>query len=308
MVKRANDAPAKPLFKKILIANDSLQGMDIALDKAALIEHFSGAAIEVAEVIYDTIAEEPEAVLPRPQQAALIEGLKAAERNGLRRLIEPYESRVAELSCSVIWHKQASEGVLTALNGVDLLIKPVSQHKILLDRLQAPLDWSLMRAAPCPVLISKQPWPATPHVVAALDAADTTHAALNRSILEHADQIARILGCDLHVVSAYPSLGQTVNELQVAMDYAGIKKDMRESRAKFIESLIAEVGAGVARTHLLEGRARDVIPEMANELGAAVTVLGTAARRGLSQLIIGNTAEAIIGALNSDVITVRESG
>ena len=81
----------KPVFRKVLVANDKLEGLDLALPKAAMIEHYSGAAIELLEVAYDTIAEEPERILPEAERANLIEGLKAAERNGLRRLIEPFE-------------------------------------------------------------------------------------------------------------------------------------------------------------------------------------------------------------------------
>ena len=42
-------------LKRVLVANDSLEGLEAALQKAALIEHYSGAEIEVAEVIYDNI-------------------------------------------------------------------------------------------------------------------------------------------------------------------------------------------------------------------------------------------------------------
>ena len=145
-------------MNKVLIANDSLQGMDIALGKAAKIEHYTGAELLLAEVIYDTIAEEPVEVLPRDQQAILIEGLKAAERNGLEQLIAPYREKVASVDHQVLWNKNATDGIIDHLNDFDLLIKPISQHTQLIDRLHAPLDWSLMRAATCPVLISKNDW------------------------------------------------------------------------------------------------------------------------------------------------------
>jgi universal stress protein E len=298
----------KPLFDRLLVANDSLEGLEIALEKAALIEHYSGAAIEVVEVIYDTIAEEPAKVLPPADQANLIEQLKAAERNGLKRLTDPYRERVADIQTRVVWSKSAAAGILEALEGADFLIKPISRHQGLLDRLHAPLDWALMRAAPCPVLVSKHEWTDTGLVLAALDAGDESHHALNRAILATAADLSRILGCDLQVVCAYPSLGQSVNELQVAMDYEGIKADMRSTRETLIERLIEELDAPVKEVHLLEGPARDAIPELANGQRAALTVLGTAARRGLSQLILGNTAEAIIGALEGDLVTIREAG
>jgi nucleotide-binding universal stress UspA family protein len=81
---------------------------------------------------------------------------------------------------------------------------------------------------------------------------------------------------------------------------------MRATRETLINELISELDAPVEQVHLLEGSARDTIPRLANEMGAVITVLGTAARRGLSQLILGNTAEAIIGALEGDLVTVRE--
>jgi universal stress protein E len=296
----------KPLLNKLLIANDTLLGMDIALGKAARIEHYSGAELEVAEVIYDTVAEEPPEVLPPTQQALLIEAFKAAERHGLQHLVDPYMEKVANISVRVLWEKKSAAGILKILDGVDLLLKPVSQHHTLLDRLHAPLDWELMRNAECPVLISKNDWPTTARVVAALDAADAGHQALNTTILHAAETMAGILGADLHIVAAYPDLGQTVSELQVAMDYAGIKADMRASRAANIDTLIESLDLTVTEVHLLEGKPSEVIPQLANNLEVAVTVLGSAARKGASQLLLGNTAERIIGALNGDVLTVRE--
>ena len=296
----------KPLFKKVLIANDSLLGIDVALSKAAVFEHYSGAEIEVAEVIYDTIAEEPPTVLPPEQQAQLIEALKAAERNGMAQLVAPYQEHVASISAQVLWSKNSASGILGASTGVDLLIKPVSRHQKLIDRLATPLDWSLMRSAACPVMISKQDWGETKYVVAAVDAADDTHSGLNRRIIETADDLARMLGCALHIVAAHPSLGQSVNELQVAMDYDGIKQDMRDSREKIIRALVGELDVNPAEISLVEGAPSTVIPDYANRLAATLTVLGTAARRGLSQLLIGNTAEGIISELEGDIVTVRE--
>ena len=139
-----------------------------------------------------------------------------------------------------------------------------------------------MRSAECPVLISKQDWSDTSVLVAAVDAADTDHQPLNQQILIVANDLANVLGAKLHVVCAYPSLGQKRGELQVAMDYDGIKADMRDSRDHLIHGLISELNIEVAEIHLLEGKPGAVIPAKANQLGAAVTVLGTAARRGLA--------------------------
>jgi universal stress protein E len=293
---------------RIIVANDQLEGMAGALAKAAMIEHYTGAEIRALTVLYDGVAEEPPEVLPDAQRTQLIEALKAAERQGLRQIAAQHRSRVAELDTQVLWSKTAKDAILTATAqaGAELLIKPVSEHHPVADYLHAPLDWMLMREAPCAVLVSRRPtWSAPTCVLAAIDVTDVEHLALTREILTTARTMAEVLGVALHVAIAYPSLGQSVNDLQVAMDYAGIKADMRDNRARAAQHWIDELQLE-ASVHLLEGKPAVVIPELANDLDATVTVVGTAARKGLRKLLIGNTAEDMIGRIRGDILTVRE--
>lgn len=70
-------------------------------------------------------------------------------------------------------------------------------------------------------------------------------------------------------------------------------------------SFQAEYDISDERLHVVEGPADVVIPQMAHRLGAAVTVIGTVARTGLSGALIGNTAEVVLDALESDVLVLK---
>ena len=48
-----------------------------------------------------------------------------------------------------------------------------------------------------------------------------------------------------------------------------------------------------------------LIPYTAQKLSAVVTVVGTVARTGLSGALIGNTAEVVLDALESDVLVLK---
>ena len=62
------------------------------------------------------------------------------------------------------------------------------------------------------------------------------------------------------------------------------------------------------KLHLVEGRASDVIGRVVDEVEPGVVVMGTLARAGLRGLIIGNTAERILGDLEASVIAVKPPG
>jgi universal stress protein E len=296
-------------LRRLMVANDSRDALAAALDKAARIEQASGAEILIVETFYDPIADEPAETLPREERDRLVASLRDAEQEALTTAIAPLRERVAALDCRLIWARDADASIVDAATEwrAQLLIKPVSEHHPVADFFHTPLDWALMRHAPCAVLISKaSSWAASGRVLAAVDAGDEGHAALNREILRRAAALAAILGAELHVATAYPDLGQSPGELQVADDFAGIKADMRESRRRTLSGMLEELQIAAAEMHFLEGRPGTLIPGLARRLQATLTVLGTAARRGVAKLVIGNTAEDLIGRLESDLVTVRE--
>lgn len=295
-------------LQRVLIGNDSLAGMEAALEKAALIEHYSGAELTAAEVIYDPIADEPGDRLQEAERAQLIEALKAAERQGLANLVTPLEARVASIEARVVWHRNAAQGLLELQHecGAQLLIKPISKHGRITDYLHTPLDWTLMREAPCAVLVSRQGgWTTGGHVLAAVDVADAKHSDLNEAVLGTAATFARLLDATLHIASAYPELGQSVSDLQVAMDYEGIKQDMHDTRTAKLAEWCTALSWPDAVCHVIEGKPAAVIARLGDELPATVTVVGTAARKGLGKLLLGNTSEAIIHQASGDLVVVR---
>lgn len=291
-------------LSKIIVVNDRLDGIEPALSKAALLEHYTAAEVEVAEVIWDYIEEQP---LPEVEKANLIEAFMAADRHALNRLLEPYRERIAWSEARVLWNKRPDEAMLqeAKTQQADLLIKPGMEHS-LGDYLHAPLDWRLIRESACPVLISKSnAWQPGGDVLAAVDVADQEHAELTNQILDYANLIATTLDAQLHVVCVYSDLGQSVNALQVAMDYDGIKKDMREAREQALATVLDDLSLNNVVVHIEEGKPAVAIANLANHLKPTVTVMGTAARKGLGKLFVGNTAEDTLNRLSGDVLTVR---
>ena len=294
-------------IRTIVIASDSTDHMPQAIEKACRLEHYTGAAVHIAEVVYDHVADESTEVIPPEDKANLVEGLKALERHGLRELAGAYQHRVATLETHLLWERRKADALLALAERVqaDLLIKPVSPHSMLGDYLHTPLDWELMRQAPCPVLVSKEPWAETDScVLACVDVLNPGHEALNERVLRTARSLAGVMGQPLHVVCVYSDLGQGVNEHQVAIDFDGIKAEMRRAREVELNRL-NEALELEATIHVLSGHAAGLISALVKELHASVAVLGTAARTGLAKFFLGNTSEDLIGTLGCDVLAVR---
>jgi nucleotide-binding universal stress UspA family protein len=61
-----------------------------------------------------------------------------------------------------------------------------------------------------------------------------------------------------------------------------------------------------ARTIVLEGSPRTLIPQVAEEEGASLIVMGTRGRSGLSLVVFGSVAEHVVRTSRIPVLTVRE--
>lgn len=203
------------------------------------------------------------------------------------------------------WREAGHASIIAAQQeeGCGLVVKQHRPDNPLKRALLTPDDWKLLRSCPVPVLLVKgsRAWSGG-NILAAVDvgSADAEHCALHAGILSHAFDIASLARGELHVLSAHPA------PLLSAADPAF---QLRESiAARYREACQAfqdEYGIGSHQLHIAEGPADLLIPQLASQLDAVVTVIGSVARSGLSGALIGNTAEVVLDALESDVLVLK---
>ncbi|QRY77064.1 universal stress protein [Pseudomonas sp. PDNC002] len=187
--------------------------------------------------------------------------------------------------------------------GCGLVVKQHSPDNPLKKALLTPDDWKLLRFCPAPVLLVKTslPW-AGRNILAAVDVGnnDAEHRTLHAGIVSHAYDIAGLAHGQLHVISAHPSPMLSAADPTFQLSET-IEAKYREACMAFQ----AEYGVDDQHLHIEEGPADVLIPRAAHNLDAAVTVIGTVARTGLSGALIGNTAEVVLDALESDILVLK---
>lgn len=124
--------------------------------------------------------------------------------------------------------------------------------------------------------------------------------------LDYACALAGKLGATVHLLSviSIPALG--VPELGAALTASAIDdmlSDQKVALDKLADARRAKVPIG--QVLMRSGDARDVIPNVAEEIHADLIVMGTHGRRGLSRALLGSVTEYIVRVSNIPVLTVR---
>lgn len=210
-----------------------------------------------------------------------------------------------EASGEQAWHEGFHETVVAVqqAQGCDLVIKQHIPENPLKKALLTPEDWKLLRYCPCPVLMVKTdaPW-GNGVILAAVDVgnSDAEHRTLHAGIIGIGHAMAELAGSSLHVISAHPS-----PMLSAADPTFQLKETIEARYRKQCQAFQDEFQISSERLHIEEGPADVLIPYTAQRLNAAVTVIGTVARTGLSGALIGNTAEVVLDQLESDVLVIK---
>lgn len=210
-----------------------------------------------------------------------------------------------EVTSEQAWHNSFHETIIQAqqAESCGLVIKQHFPENPLKRALLTPDDWKLLRYCPSPVLIAKtkRPW-SEGSILAAVDVGNSSaeHKALHANLISIAHEVAAIAKATLHVFTAHPSPMLSASDPTFQLRET-IEARYREQCAKFVEEFELED----EQMHVKEGPADVLIPEMAKELDAVVTVIGTVARTGLSGALIGNTAEVVLDAVETDVLVLK---
>ena len=173
-------------------------------------------------------------------------------------------------------------------------------------------DWELLRLCPAPVLLVADEKPyERPAVLAAVDPAHqwAKPARLDERILDMASLISRTLSGHLHAVHTYESLPPATYPIE-GMN-PKLTQDLARRRAAQAQRQFQHTmrGAGIRsqRQYLLDAAPVVGITRVAQDIDAAIVVLGAVARTRLKRLIIGSTAEMLLDRLGCDLLIVKPS-
>lgn len=169
-----------------------------------------------------------------------------------------------------------------------------------------PTDWHLIRECSVPVLIvSETKWHKTPGILAAVDLQTDNEEKLklNHCILSNAQALAEKLQVNVQVCYVPPFS-------RILRDFGVQYKDEVEHQANkdlapIIENLAKQYNIDAKNFHIHAGKPEQVLPSMAAKYHAGIVVVGTTKRKGISQALIGNTAEEILSRLKTDVLAVK---
>lgn len=269
-------------IRSILVIIEPEQADSLALRRARLIAGVTGAHLHL--LVCDR----------RHEHSALLSQLKA----GLRE--DGYS-----VTTEQAWNDSLHETIIDVqqAEGCGLVIKQHMPDSPLKKALLTPADWKLLRYCPTPVLLAKTSTPWSGGVIlAAIDVGntDSEHRALHDSIIDHGFEIASLAKAQLHVISAHPS-----PMLAAADPTFQLRETIAARYREQCKALQAQFDVDDAHLHIEEGPADVLIPFAAHKWQAAVTIIGTVARTGISGALIGNTAEVVLDAVESDVLVLK---
>jgi universal stress protein E len=213
-------------------------------------------------------------------------------------------------------------------DGIDLLMKSAeggpSKRQLL-----GSTDLHLLRKCPCPVWIVK-PGQTTKfdRVIAGVDltdgrlgVTDPVRIALNTEVMAMAAAVATAEFAELHVAHAWEAPFESSLRSGFARrppdEVAQYVQQIRHARSvamnQAMDVLRARIGEEAyeflqPRSHLVKGPARTRIPALARRLKADLLVMGTVGRTGITGLVIGNTAEAILREIDIAVLAIKPAG
>ena len=301
---------------RILAVLDPTTEVQPALAKAATLARRSGATLELFICDFDpSLSGQP--FFDSDKLRQLREEFVSERLEYLEELADDLRAGGLAVETHVHWDNPTYRGIVRRVGESlpDLVVKDTHYHTVLRRTLFTNTDWSLIRTCPAPLLLAKPgEWPDSPRILAALDPGHMGDkpAALDRDILDWSALVADRMGGEMHAVHAFfPAalLAAATSMAGMALASGPTAAEIVDGERQRIAARLAEVVAVHAlpsrRVHLEQGAAAEVLPRVAEQLGAAMVVMGAVSRSRLQEVFLGSTAERVLDRLGCDVLVVK---
>lgn len=292
-------------MKHVIVIADPAGGNNPALKRALQMQRATRTRITLLGFCYANIGNTTDLALAKLSRKDLEAAVIKRREKELRDTLKKFGVTTRQVRITVMWSKEIKAAITAFCRQQKdaILIKSTSRTH---SWLHTSTDWQLIRECPIPVMLSAgKTWKKSPRILAAVDFATTSKSKqrLNDKIVEHARALAKQLDEELHLGFAI-----TVPEVLADLDLINPRQYASEKRkqlAPIIEAFCNRHKLNPANVHLRQGPAEKVIPSIANKLKADLVVTGTVGRKGIRGKLIGNTAEAILANLYTDILTIK---
>lgn len=302
------------IYSKILVVADINHDQQPALARAIQLaeQSHSPSHITLFMSIYD-FSYDMTSMLSIEERDAMRRSVIQQREEWMHEIAKPYLKPGIAFDVKVVWHNRPYEAIIGEVfyGQHDILIKGTHKHDVLESVIFTPTDWHLLRKCPTPVLLVKHShWPENANIVASVHVGSEveTHQQLNDLIVEQLLNLTERLQATPYLVNAYPVTPANITIELPEFDPTTYTDAVRGHHLTAMKALRQKHGLAEEQTIVEQGLPEDIIPKAAQTLNAAMVILGTTGRTGLSAVFIGNTAEQVIDKINCDVLALKPSG
>jgi len=173
------------------------------------------------------------------------------------------------------------------------------------DRKLGTVALRLMRRCPCAVWTVR---PGGGERVERILAATDLSRDVGRRVIEQGAWLAKVLGAELHLLHACSLSWSEALTADGRERAARLAAAQRHAEAKLARQL-EDSGHGVkTHFHVPTRRPARAVHDTALEINAGLIVMGTVSRTGLAGVLVGNTAERMLGVLDRSLWTLKPRG
>jgi universal stress protein E len=296
---------------RILAVLDPGLGDSRAAVRAATLGRRAGARVTLA--VYEdrqTIVES--GILGEALTRDALEAWQAGTAGWLEKQAVHCREADIETATEIVLGRPIHEKILAAVEsgGYDLVLKDSRAGSRLRRALFTPLDWHLLRACPVPLMLVKADSSDTPRRIAA--AVDPLHergkpALLDQRILRAARDMAACFGAEWHAVHACQTqpLGAGSPIEGPSLHFEEVREKIAGHHTRALRDLVADFELPDDHVHFIDAPVSRAIVDFTREHEIDTLVMGTVRRTGLSRVLMGSTAEAILDAVNCDVLAIK---
>ena len=273
------------------------EGSRLALEQARWIALVTGARVSVLHVIHDDECWNHEA----QNFVAAADSSRDDQHAPVERAVE--ELRAAGVQAQVEFIRETPGLAIIQYvlrTGADLVIVGKRVARSHDERKLGSVSYNLVRDCPCVVSVVKPSGRTRPECVVAA----TDRSAVGERVVDVAAGLASAAGASLHVIHAIQLGMQTQMGGGEAIE-AFIRSERDDLRAEVGEQLQGADYRGEWEIHAGQNSPARAVLEAEKRLAPDVVVLGTISRAGIPGLLVGNTAERLLGILDCSLVVVK---